>query len=77
VFDEHGDFSRRCNKEMVELTRLEDEEDIETLKDMIFGTRIYRHVRATEVLLAWMNGCRDLCASSRTTIAACAQHKGK
>ncbi len=31
VFDEHGDFSRRCNKEMVELTRLDDEDEIETL----------------------------------------------
>jgi len=54
VFDEHGDFSRRCNKEMVELTQLADEEDIETLKDMIFRHAEYTgSVRATEVLLAW------------------------
>ena len=54
VFDEHGDFSRRCNTEMVELTKLADEEDIETLKDMIFRHAEYTgSVRATEVLLAW------------------------
>ncbi len=54
VFDEHGDFSRRCNKEMVELTQLDDDEEIETLKDMIFRHAEYTgSLRATEVLLEW------------------------
>jgi glutamate synthase (NADPH/NADH) large chain len=54
VFDEHGDFSRRCNKEMVELTHLDDEDEIESLKDMIFRHADYAgSVLATEVLLAW------------------------
>src|SRR5438552_3680952 len=54
VFDEHGDFSRRCNKEMVQLTELDDEEEIETLKDMIFRHAEYTgSERATEVLLSW------------------------
>jgi glutamate synthase (ferredoxin) len=54
VFDEHGDFSSRCNQEMVELTLLDDAEEIDEFKDMVF-----RHaektgsVRATEVLLSW------------------------
>jgi glutamate synthase (ferredoxin) len=54
VLDTDGDFSSRCNTEMVELTCLDDEEEIETVKDMVF-----RHaeatcsVRATEVLVSW------------------------
>jgi glutamate synthase (NADPH) large chain len=54
VFDERGDFSRRCNKEMVELTQVDDEEEIETLKDMVFRHAEYTgSSRATEVLLNW------------------------
>jgi glutamate synthase (ferredoxin) len=54
VFDEHGDFRRRCNREMVQLTPLDDEEEIETLKDMIFRHAEYTGSgRATEVLLEW------------------------
>ena len=54
VLDEKGDFAGHCNKEMVHLTRLEDAQEIESVKDMVF-----RHVvhtgsrRATEILLAW------------------------
>jgi glutamate synthase domain-containing protein 2/glutamate synthase domain-containing protein 1/glutamate synthase domain-containing protein 3 len=54
VFDEHGDFWRRCNHEMVQLMQLEDEEEIEAVKDMIFRHAEYTgSVRATEVLLSW------------------------
>jgi glutamate synthase (ferredoxin) len=54
VFDETGDFRRCCNKEMVQLTHIEDEQEIESVKNMI-----YRHAeytgssRATEVLRSW------------------------
>ena len=54
VFDQQGDFALRCNREMVQLTRLDDEAEIDNLKDMIF-----RHAertgsaRATEILLSW------------------------
>ncbi len=54
VLDEHNDFARRCNREMVELTKLEDAAETEAVKNMIF-----RHAestgsgRATEILLAW------------------------
>jgi glutamate synthase (ferredoxin) len=54
VFDEHREFETRCNRAMVELTRIEDTDEIEMIKNMIF-----RHVectassRATEILLAW------------------------
>ncbi len=35
VLDEHGDFERRCNREMVYLERLEDESEIRLVADMI------------------------------------------
>jgi glutamate synthase (ferredoxin) len=54
VFDEHKKFETRCNRAMVELTRIEDADEIEMIKNMIF-----RHCectassRATEILLGW------------------------
>jgi glutamate synthase (ferredoxin) len=54
VLDEEGDFSRRCNTEMVELTGLDDEDEIETVKDMIFRhVEATSSVRATEILVSW------------------------
>jgi glutamate synthase (ferredoxin) len=54
VFDEQGNFRRRCNKEMVQLTQLDEEEEVEALKDMIFRHAEYTGSdRATEVLLSW------------------------
>jgi glutamate synthase (ferredoxin) len=47
-------FGRYCNLEMVSLTALEDQTEIELVKDMIF--RHAEHTgsrRATEILLAW------------------------
>ena len=54
VLDEHGDFVRRCNREMVQLTLLEKQEEIEALKGLVF--RHAEHTgsrRATEILLQW------------------------
>ena len=54
IFDESGNFSSLCNREMVSLTGLTDEEEIETVKSLIF-----RHLEltgsqlATEILLDW------------------------
>jgi glutamate synthase (ferredoxin) len=54
VLDIDGGFSRRCNTEMIELTGLDDEEEIETVKDMVFRhVEATRSVRATEVLVSW------------------------
>jgi len=54
VLDEEGEFSRRCNKEMVALTSLDDEQEIEAVKDMVFRHATYTGSRrATEMLLAW------------------------
>ncbi|MDX6405578.1 MAG: hypothetical protein QOH70_3033 [Blastocatellia bacterium] len=54
VFDEHDDFRRRCNQEMVSLSALDDEEEIEAVKNMIFRHTEYTgSIRATEVLLSW------------------------
>jgi glutamate synthase (ferredoxin) len=54
VLDPDGSFPRNCNREMVELTEIEDDEEIELVK-----TLLYRHVeytgskRAAEVLMRW------------------------
>jgi glutamate synthase (ferredoxin) len=54
VLDERNDFARRCNREMVELTALEDAEEAEAVKQMIFRHSEYTGSgRATEILLAW------------------------
>ncbi|RME43361.1 MAG: glutamate synthase subunit alpha, partial [Chloroflexi bacterium] len=48
VLDEAGDFHRRCNQEMVHLERLEDEEEIQEVYDMIL-----RHARYTDSDVGW------------------------
>jgi glutamate synthase (ferredoxin) len=54
IFDESGDFPSLCNTEMVELTKIEDESEIEFVKNQIF-----RHIEltesqlATEILVNW------------------------
>jgi glutamate synthase (ferredoxin) len=54
VLDIDGEFSRRCNTEMVELTSLDDEVEMETVKDMVFRhVELTRSVHATEVLVSW------------------------
>ncbi len=54
VVDEAGDFSRKCNQEMVKLTVLEEPEEIEAVKEMIFRHAEYTgSIRATEILLGW------------------------
>ncbi|HYG79291.1 MAG TPA: hypothetical protein VD861_02830, partial [Pyrinomonadaceae bacterium] len=54
VLDERGDFARRCNRELVELTGLEDEEEMEAVKNLIFRHSEYTGSgRATQILLAW------------------------
>lgn len=54
VFDEQGDFARRCNHEMVHLTPLDRGNEIEILKDMIFRhAELTGSARATEILLSW------------------------
>jgi glutamate synthase (NADPH/NADH) large chain len=54
VLDEKGDFRRRCNKAMVELTSVEDADEMESIKNMIFRQAEYTgSSRATDVLLSW------------------------
>ena len=54
VLDEAGDFRTRCNVGMVDLEPLEEEEDVEQVKDLIM-----RHIRYTKsalgerVLIHW------------------------
>lgn len=54
VLDESNDFQNLCNTELVALTKIEDEEEIEFVKNMIF-----RHVEltdsqvATDILVNW------------------------
>ncbi|MBA3440455.1 MAG: glutamate synthase subunit alpha, partial [Pyrinomonadaceae bacterium] len=54
VFDPHGDFAAHCNQEMVQLTMLEDWDEIETIKSMIFRHAEYTGSRcASEILVHW------------------------
>ena len=54
VLDEKGDFAKRCNKAMVQLTSVEDADEMESIKNMIFRHAEYTgSSRATEVLLQW------------------------
>ncbi len=54
VLDEDGDFNRRCNKDMIYLERLEDEEEINQVKEMILKhARYTKSERARKVLSMW------------------------
>jgi len=54
VLDCDGSFHRNCNTQMVDLDRIEDETEIELIKNLIFQHAEYtRSARATEILLAW------------------------
>jgi glutamate synthase (NADPH) large chain len=54
VLDEKGNFATRCNKAMVQLTSVEDLDEMEALKNMIFRHAEYTgSCRAIEVLLQW------------------------
>ncbi len=53
VLDE-GDFRRHCNPEMVRLTEVEEVEEVEVIKNMVFRHAEYTGSRrATEILLSW------------------------
>ena len=54
VFDEKGDFSRRCNQEMVSLTGLSDEAESEFVESLIFRHfELTGSQKADEILQAW------------------------
>ncbi|MGH7222088.1 MAG: glutamate synthase-related protein, partial [Gemmataceae bacterium] len=56
VLDDAGAFSRNCNLEMVKLYRLEDEDEIEEVREMIRKHAEYTHsVRSRQVLADWTN----------------------
>jgi len=54
LVDDHKERGKFCNLEMVSLTALEDQAEIEFVKDMIFRHAEYTGSRrATEIILAW------------------------
>jgi len=54
VLDETGEFRTRCNREMVDITHIEDSSEIDLVKNMIFRHAEYTGSRrATEFLLSW------------------------
>jgi len=54
VLDEDDSFHRRCTTDMIQLTKVEDPDEIEWLKNMVFGHAEYTGSgRATEILLSW------------------------
>jgi glutamate synthase (NADPH/NADH) large chain len=56
VLDETGSFPRNCNVEMVKLYRLEDDDEIELVRDLIRKHAEYTHSeRSRQVLADWSN----------------------
>ncbi len=54
VLDEDRDFATRCNKEMVQLYALEDPQEIDVVKDLVFRhSRLTGSTRAAKVLVDW------------------------
>jgi glutamate synthase domain-containing protein 3 len=54
VLDEDRDFAARCNKETVQLYRLEDPEEIDLVKDLVFRhAQLTGSTRATKILVDW------------------------
>jgi glutamate synthase (ferredoxin) len=54
VLDEDRDFATRCNKEMVQLYALEDPQEIDFVKDLVFRhSRLTSSTRAAKVLVDW------------------------
>jgi glutamate synthase (ferredoxin) len=56
VLDEAGTFARKCNQEMVKLFQLEDEDEIEEVREMIRKHAAYTNSeRSRHVLADWDN----------------------
>ena len=54
VLNEDGTFHRRCSTEMIQLTKVDQPDEIEWLKSAVFRHAEYTgSVRATQILLAW------------------------
>jgi len=54
VLDDDRDFAKRCNKEMVQLHILEEPEDVERVKDLVFRhARLTGSTRAQRILVDW------------------------
>jgi glutamate synthase domain-containing protein 2/glutamate synthase domain-containing protein 1/glutamate synthase domain-containing protein 3 len=54
VLDEHGEFHKHCNMEMVQTLPLEDPDEVELVKGMIFRhAELTGSTLAAEILLSW------------------------
>lgn len=54
VLDVEGDFARRCNRAMVQLTEIDTEDEVEAVKDLIFRhAELTGSAPATQILLNW------------------------
>jgi glutamate synthase (NADPH/NADH) large chain len=54
VLDDDRDFATRCNKEMVQLHRLDEAEETDAVKDLVFRhARLTGSTRAQKVLVDW------------------------
>ncbi len=77
VLDGDGTFARRCNSEMVDLDRLEDDEEAQLVHDLVA-----RHVRLTgsaigaRVLEAWPERAAGLRGRDAARLQACARRRG-
>ena len=56
IFDERRNFSALCNREMVSLSEIEDEVEIEFVKTMVFRhLELTESQRAKDIMLNWEN----------------------
>jgi glutamate synthase (ferredoxin) len=54
ALDEDREFARKCNREMVHLGEIEEPDEIELVKNMVFRHAEYTgSARATEILVSW------------------------
>jgi glutamate synthase (NADPH/NADH) large chain len=54
VLDDDRDFAKRCNKEMVQLQILDEPDEIEFVKDLVFRhARLTGSARAQKLLVDW------------------------
>ncbi len=54
VLDEDRDFAKRCNKEMVQLYALEDPQELDSVKDLVFRhARLTGSTRASKIVVDW------------------------
>jgi glutamate synthase domain-containing protein 3 len=54
VFDENSDLEKRCNKEMIDIDRVQSSEDVNELFDLVKKYSLYtQSSKASRILASW------------------------